>query len=598
MAGGAFKVFVALHVIDYGSRHLLHFSSLAANAGKNVGKINQQLKLMGALGVALAGGAALGFFKSLVDHSKEAGMEIAKLEFKMRGLGLTAKQMQGAQSSVRGITSKHPAINTAAGLSLFKDTYSVLGDYGETQQMMPYMSKFMLAMKGAYGEHGDEKMWDAVRAAELQMGKNFNPKRMQEILDVYTKVVYATGGKVDPTQIHGMMKNMPYSRMAQSPEAIYDQLMLMMEMGGSRAGTSFQAMDRFVIGHATANGVSKQKLEKWAQYGLLTNVQRDEKGRISDYRVLGEEQYQKNKVDWLYNVYAKQLQKNGIDPYDPKSIPKIAQMWTSQVGAGATISTLLQKSRNIKEVGMAHRSYTTDQAAADYEKSDPGIFAGVSGAWFTLMGTLWKEIGPSVAGAAKALTDILVATNSWITQNPGMVKWFIGIGAGLAAIAVVAGTVAAMFIALPVEIAGVITAITLGVGALIIWIANTISNGEVIKQAWYGLLNTLAQMARDFVLGPLGIKGPIPGAAETLGGAAGNLWKPKFDPFPFKMPIPNYTGKAGTTNHNKISIQVNGAKDPKTTGFAVRDVISAALNPTMGFGGMTTPNLSHAYFGH
>jgi hypothetical protein len=599
---GAFKVFVAIHAVDYASRHLLHFADLADKAAKGVAGINKQLALMGSLAATMAGAAGVGFMVNLAKESTNAYMKVAQLRLEMQNLGLTASQISGANNAAYGISQLHPALNLASSTHLFKDTYSVLGHYNESIAAMPFMSKFQLAMRGAYGERGDEMSYDAVRAAELQMGKNFNLKGLQTYLDVYTKVVNATGGKVDPQQIHGFMKNSVYGRMSQTPDALAKQIMLMMEMGGSRAGTAFNAIDRFAIAHIAQNGVSKEKLEKWVQYGLLQDIKRNDKGKIIDFSLTQQGLYQKDKVEWLYSVFAPALKKHGIDAMDPSGIPKVAQMFSTQTGAGGAITTLLQAIRNQKEVGMYQQAAGVEESAKRYERSPMGAFGGLSGAWQTFLMTLGQQLAPTFVAAAQGMTQLIQGMTAWIKQHPNMTKALFGLGVAVFAVIGAIGLITTLIVALPADIAlaaTVITASLIGVFAHIVGLV--VLYGDKIKNAFKGFLLGIVWLVNGIVQGVSGAMANFPALRGAADGLAANstAWATGVEKsMGFGGNNKPVTVPKGGGHHvsQKVDIHINGANaTPKELAWAMRDVLRDVVTPKSGYGFSASTHGMHGF---
>ncbi len=497
MAGGAFKVFVALHVVDYASRHLMHFSNLATAAGRNTAKINKQLKIMGGLATMMVGGAAVGAMLKLASSSTQASRRVAQLRLEMEGLGLSTRQVKMAEEQSFRLGVRHPNMTTESGMHLFKDTYSVLGDYGETRHMMPFMTKFQLGMRGLYGNKGDDYAWDAVRAAELQMGQNFSGTSLKKYLDVYTHMAYGSGGKINPAEIHAFMKNTPYGRMSQTPEALYKQMMLMMEMGGGRAGTGLQAMDRFLIAKQARHGVSREKRELWQQYGLIENVQRNKRGSIVGFDAVQQDLYMKDKVKWMYDVFIPAMQKYKIDSNSPASIPKIAELFSSQTAAGALITTLLQQKRNLKEVKIAEGAFGVSKAWQAYTNSPVGINA----AFFSSLEELLKVTGDALLPLIITLQKGAIPIIKWLTvlvkENPkivqGLVMFITALGAAALAIGGIVTIVALWSVELPMAVAAIVAAIVgavAGLGAALFLYVTDIP--KMVSTTFEGIYKSIA----------------------------------------------------------------------------------------------------------
>jgi hypothetical protein len=591
---GMFKVFVSIHAVDHASHVLLRFANLANQGHLGVAKINKQLQIMGGLAAMLVGGAGVAFMTHLGTESVKASMKVSQLNLELQNLGLSLSQISKASATVGALTVKHPSITTAQGLHLFKDSYSVLGDFNEARAAMPMMTKFQLAMRGVYGQRGDEMGYDAVRAAELQMGKNFNLKGLQQYLEVYTKVVNATGGRVDPQQIHGFMKNSVYGRMSQSPDALAKQIMLMLEMGGPRAGTAFNAIDRFAIGHVT-QAVSKERMELWNQYGLMQNVVRNKKGKITDFTLTQQDLYQRDKVEWLYSVYAPALQKNGIDPFSVKGIPKVAQMFSTQTGAAGAITTLLQHIRNQKEVDMYKRASGINEGASRYESSPMGAFAGLQGAWQTFMQTLGTALMPVFVMLAKQATTLVQAMTAWIKANPELTRNIFLITTGFFALIGAIGAAAVVIAAWPASMVALGQGLLVAAGVLITGIVGVIAlHSNTVKNTFRSLMGAIVVIVAGTLRNIIYMARAIPGLDGALIGNQAYMESLMKGGQKMMGQSPRPSTKAGHVSQ-KIDIHINGAKSPQLTASAVHNALRDLVHPKAGYGYSTSPNGMHGF---
>jgi hypothetical protein len=606
---GAFSVFVAIHAQDMASRHLMHLSNLAAMAGQNVAKINQQLKIMSGIAAIAIGGVAFGAISHLAIESVAAAQKVERLKLQLQGIGLSSKEIAGVTREVNRLTQLNPNLAAATAYHNFKDSYAVFGNYQESMKMQPYMAKFMVGLKGLYGDRAEEMGWDAQRAAELQLGGHFSAVKMQRYLDSYMRVAWMTGGKVDPQQIHGLMKNMPYSRTAQSPDAIAKMAVLAMEMGGGRAGTGFNAMDRFAIAHMAQQGVSKEKREKWFELGLLENVKRNAKGNISDFTVKNQALYQSDKVEWLFSVLGPAFAKKGVDITKPGSIPQMAQLWSSQTAAGANISTALQQYAVKRHAGMYGESFGTSEAAANYSKSHPGKFD----AFFTSLNNLQIALGtaltPLLSQVATGLIPIIQGITQFIREHPRLTQMLTVLGMATAALVTVGGAVLValgMFGTLGAVIVGAAGMIITAVGLMIVNIANIIANKNHIIAAWESVCSAVASIIYRLVGIVAGAAAMIPGLAHVkyaamdaaqkgdtskpVGGHRGHGSTASWGEVP-KHKTDASTG--GGVNQN-IVINIDGSRDTAATQKAVEVAMANAMKnlhtPTSGHTWYQSPN--------
>lgn len=584
-----FKVFVALHVADYASRHLLHFSNLAQKAGRNTAALNQQLKLMGGLAAAMIGGMALTEIKRLGEVSVDAARKVEQLKFEMRGLGMTSKDINAAQIVAGRLTQSNLTLTMAAGMRNFKDSYAIFGNQGEAASIQPFMAKFNTAMQGIYGDRGEEYSYDAMRAAELQMGKHFNAAALQGHLNTFTKMAYMTGGRVDPREIHTMMRALKYHRNSISDAGLASLSMLMLEMGGSQAGTGLQAIDRGLIGKTTLNGISRQKLEKWAQAGLIYDLARNNRGNITDYKVLNENQYMADPIGWMHSTFAPHVaQAFKVDPTNPASIPTIASMFSSQTAAGAVISASLQRNAIERRQGMMANAFGVEAAAANVASNPNMAFRAFNAQMENLHAALGITIVPLLVEVVKGLNPIIASITQFIREHPRITQAVAIMAVAGAAIVTLAGGILA---AISVGTAGIIAAVSallVAGGALIV--ANILTTAQVVQQNWPKIVAAFqsGMMGLWIVINQFLAQLPGIGAAFAQNAQALRFMKYNSNASAAEALRYGELGKQWAKDHksggstNNISFQINESKTPRATAYAIQDLFSNLLTPKSG----------------
>jgi hypothetical protein len=135
---GAFKVFVAVHCVDYASKHLIHFSNLAAKAGTGVAAINKQLQIMGGLASVMAGGAVLGFMNNLIEKSVDAANQLEAVERRVKALGgMNPAVFASVNKEAWRLAGVNPATTQAQRLEVFRDLHRVFADPDTSRKLLP-----------------------------------------------------------------------------------------------------------------------------------------------------------------------------------------------------------------------------------------------------------------------------------------------------------------------------------------------------------------------------------------------------------------------------------------------------------------------------
>lgn len=219
-----------------------HFGRIGAHMGP------AHASVPGTTGTVGAGLALWSVFGAM--HQAE---EPLHQEAMLRLLGLDDAQVASAIAQARATATAVPGSGFAQNIKSIGEMYSVVGLQGSLQlsEKMAQVDRAM-ALAGKGTEEGSSYV--LTRAGEL-MGRLTDPHTHQvdlagfgAILDTMSRVVVATHGKVTPAEWLNYAKQAGPASGSLTGEGLYTTAAIIQAMGGYRAGTAAQALQRQFAG--------------------------------------------------------------------------------------------------------------------------------------------------------------------------------------------------------------------------------------------------------------------------------------------------------------------------------------------------------------
>jgi hypothetical protein len=595
MAEGAFKVFIALHMADYASRHLLHFANVAGQAGKGVDDINKKLALMGGLGAMMVGGAVVGAMVQLTRNSVEAATELENVERKLRAIsGINLDVFKNISKQGWGLGNQFQASTQAERLQTFGDLHTVFGNPNTAKQLWPAAMQFKMAMQAVNPEAGEKQFFAAFKAAELSTsgkgGHIMTPDAFQHKLDMFTKIYAGSMGRVAPTDLYAFTKQAKYSRFSLTDDAMYKAAALMYEQGGSITGSAYQALARVAGGKLGNSSSGATYAKEWEHMNLLTDItERSKQGNPKRFHVAGRDMLFTNPNKWAESVLLPAMQKKGFDinlkgPF----LEELIRMFGNQTAGNAVFTMLQQRGILHKDAEIFKGSKGPAGLAKDYQGSYKGSFEAFTKSLTDLDAVIGKALKPVIVPGIQALTNLIRTLTAFAKDHPQIVRLVV-VFTTLAGAALLIGgailTVIALFsIALPSATAGGVAAVLALIGLITAAIVNPAGIMGAVSWLCNAIIGTI-KFAAGMILsigGAITLNKSL-AAYGTAFGREGGIQSGI-------IPTANPSGhNSHITNHVNISV---AGKDPEAFASAVK---RALTNPMGGFTPTTTGGFKHAY---
>lgn len=268
------------------SNHNAVLSALAAqllhvhtSVDKLTGGFNRLKLAIGGALMAGAGVAILDTMAKLVDKTKEYSDELVKI----RNLGgpMTEAADSGEIARRAFDISQRVPMKVTDLMKIPGMTYSILGKE-EAMDTWETLAKLAFTMQGQKGYHGDpgQDLQKIIRAGELS-GRITDPttgqidlKKLENYLDIVTRITAATHGMVNPATLLGMAQQGGVAMRGLSDQGFYSMAIAAQAMGGPRAGTAYlsewQQMAAGTMFTRTAEGMQEMGLlkpDEWHKSG-------------------------------------------------------------------------------------------------------------------------------------------------------------------------------------------------------------------------------------------------------------------------------------------------------------------------------------------
>jgi hypothetical protein len=424
-------------------------------------QLSQQQQRMGAARQALArsqatgthlavGGAAamvtgqhvLGALHPAMDEAKAFQTQVAQ----WRAMGVGDATVSDAVTFARGMDIM--GTSATENLKLLKESYSVLRDMHESEQVAPYLArmKFGIETVMANGGHGEghganaEAMFmDLLKVAELR-GAAKDPARLKQVLDFATQAYVASGGLVKPEDLLNMIKTGGIAaKQLDDTQFFFGLLHTMQEMGGHRAGTGLAtAYQNWAAGRTT-----QQSAEELVQLGLIKpgSVKYGKTGHVTKLlpdALKDGDLYRTNPFEYLMTRVVPRINPDGTLS-DQQVISKINALFSGRKGGDLFASLYMERTNIAKHLAAAPKAYGVN---ALYDEAKQTA-AGQEAELLARQSDLYRELGTQllpvyVAGLQKLIHAVRHLTG-WNQSHPMLAKGILLVAGSLGVLSTVIG---------------------------------------------------------------------------------------------------------------------------------------------------------------
>lgn len=412
------------------------FGALGAASATTGGAMNQHLAATNAqattLGSTLKGlaelWAAVKIEKGLKESAQEA-MAFQNTQTRLAVMNASPAERAEMNDAALAASRSIPQLNQNETLKMAIDLRNAMGSADEAVHMLPEFAKLAFNLKMAMPDGKTFKEGDVLLIAKAleQRGVTMDPARMGPEMDMISRIMTATQGRVDARQIFG---NINYARgglgntMDLSFMPIFAAMMEQtMSMGGNggQVGVGLTAMQKYVMGNV-ANGMSAKAA---GDLGLIdpSKIVYNSQGNInlkkSDLTMAGADEFQKSPYQWVVNFLKPALERAGVDLLDNAAVNKVltrlfpAGTANSMAGLMVTRGGLLEK-----DAGLINQTLAGDAARAENIKTATAATDEFKAQLENLAIVMGTTLLPAITAVAHAFAEGFQWLADFFTEHP------------------------------------------------------------------------------------------------------------------------------------------------------------------------------------
>jgi hypothetical protein len=454
------------------ARHLFHVHT---NVKEVAGSLNRFQAAIGGVIAVGVGGAMIDLMFRLTEKTKDYSAELVKLQ--TLGGPIPAMVASGEMENLAFKISREVPISPTEVMKIFGNAYSIFGKEPSVE-MLKRLSQgaFVLKQQGVGGS-GDvaQQMFDIMRAAERtgmvtsEYGGAADPKQMDRLLDLTTRITAATHGRVNPQTILGMAQQGGFTLRGLTDEGFYTMAIMAQAMGGQRAGTAQMALWQQMSG---GPAMFNRTAAAMAKMGLIDPSDIVKKGGFGRVGLTDEAAQRLTKLvahdPMEFATYVnKRFEALGITDPDEKA-RLITQITARQTGGRFVGEMTASELQMIAErMRIAQAMGVLPSLEAIMKGSVAGNLDALTAAWDRFTQALAGPLTEPTIKLLDSMRGVLLDLGDWARNNPELVrKLAIAFTALGVALTVLGG---AAIIGAMLQLAGtggLIFALAAGIGAL------------------------------------------------------------------------------------------------------------------------------------
>ena len=439
MSIDAYKIAVQISLVENVTRGLAmlsrYFKAADTDAKALEARIARIGKMAAAGGILAAAGA--GGFKLLqgpLEEAKKYETELAK--FRAMGLGDAVTAQADKFAKGMNVIGQSATQN----IKLLREATAVMGDFGHAQEMMPHLARMKSAVEmysgAGHGEKAEHMMMDLLRVAELR-GALKDPETFKRVTDLALKSYIASGGTVTPQQLLGAIKTGGVAAKGLSDEAFFFQeLHLLQEMGGMRAGTSLMsAYQNLAQGRGSLRsakvlqemGLLDPNLIEYTKIGTIKQVK---PGALKDSMT-----FMMSQFEYFEKEVKPQLE--GLSKND--ALLKIGSMFSNRTAAQRFSTFFLEEKNLQKTAKMAQLAMGNEAAVDNFGRTMAGKEVDLEAKLANLKLELGQKILPLAVRGLELLIKVLDRATQFAKDFPGLTKTIMLATAAISGLLVLGG---------------------------------------------------------------------------------------------------------------------------------------------------------------
>ncbi len=416
-------------------------------------KLGRVKLAMAGLGGVVVGGAVLGGMADLVRH----GGELVDQQARLKMLGVSNVEVAQATAQAWKNSADVLGSSVTRNLELIREAKGAFGTVAEANALSPFLSQADQVRTLANGGRPDDRgMQMLMKAIEVRGDVRYKPNG--ELDADYTKsginsalkFLNASGGQIDAGTLKGLITMAGPMAKMMAPDAFYRTMLTVTEELQQKAGTALSAAGRALYG-----GIMPQRnSNELARLGLINpkmvhvrrggNVSIDQ-GALTGFDVLNGPG---GLAEWADKIarpafHADYLKASRRNPklteqqYDQQELYRALPTETFR----RLLGIFLQQAESVNK-GAANydQAQGLDAQKTAINESYSAKVNAFRTAWENLLTALGGPLVGPATDIVKRLAEGLTSMGQWAAANPGLVLRIEQVTAGLAALAVVGGS--------------------------------------------------------------------------------------------------------------------------------------------------------------
>ncbi len=398
------------------------------NTTNHVLGLNSALKDMAKLWAAFEIGRG-------IKSSIHAATDYQSTQTRLANLNLPNGGAQGITRAANSASQQVKTLNREQTLAIGIDLVNATGSVAHAVSMMKPFAEAIYNMNRALptGQRFTDKDTLMLAKALEQRGVTMDPAKMQNELDMFSKIIAATQGRVGPRQLLG---NINYAKggmgltMDTSFMPIFSALIERVMSGGGggnagQVGTALTSMQQAIVG-----GVLKQSaLPEWSSMGLLdpSKVIFNSVGSLKGVQaggVAGASLFMRDPYQWVQQYLVPALKKSGIDTTDPTKVNEVlAHMFGNRNAANIAGIMATQQPLLEKDAGIINRTRNNAGQYAANMQTAQANFDKFHAALGNLAIAIGNSVLPQVTAFVNGVAALVNDLRAFAEKFPTLTKY-------------------------------------------------------------------------------------------------------------------------------------------------------------------------------
>lgn len=392
-------------------------------------------------GAAMVAGGA-GLLGALTKVAEKGNAIVHQMEL-MKALGLSHKQIAEATAKSYAVSASTPVTTIAENMKHLRELRYAFGHLSTAQQYLEPVARANAILNSVKGG-GNDQVWELVKGLE-EKGVTTNPAEFSRYVDIMTKAVIGSGGRVTPQSFFSAFK---YGRVATLgwDETFVGQylprLIQSWSGGGSGGGGSGGPGNALMSAFAKVvqGQMPKKAAEEFHRLGLTTSYSRIHGSSKSNADIVGSGLFTKNPYEWVQLVLMPALTKAGVTS-EKDIIQEVSRLMPVRTAAAVIAQMALQgrfregeNSPFEKDARINRGAMSAKPAYNELAANDPVLVERAFHKQFeNMLEALGKAANPTYLAALRALTGFFTSVTQFSAAHAAAIT---AIAKGLAVLGV------------------------------------------------------------------------------------------------------------------------------------------------------------------